>query len=77
MIAKYKGNREKLNELLVMHNIKFVFTVAKKYMSKTRDFDGLVQEGLKGLAEAAARFDIDRGNKFITYAGWWIRKFML
>lgn len=77
LIEAHKDDRAELNRLLFMHNIKFVFVMAKKYMSKTRDFDGLVQEGMKGLAEAAQRFDIEHGTKFITYAGWWIQKFML
>lgn len=77
LIKDNRHDRDKLNYLLFMHNIKFVFVMAKKYMSKTRDFDALVQEGMKGLAEAAKRFDIDHETKFITYAGWWIQKFML
>lgn len=77
MIEKYRGNREKLNHLLFMHNIKMVFNMAKKYTSKTRDFDNLVQNGMKGLAEAAVRFDLDKGIKFDTYAHWWIKKYLL
>ena len=44
IIKKYKKNRKELNRLLFMHNIKLVFNMAKKYMSKTNDFDGLVQD---------------------------------
>jgi len=77
LIEKYKDDREKLNELLVMHNIKLVFNIAKKYMSLTNDFDGLAMNGVKGLAEAAARFDITKNIKFVTYAHWWVRKYIL
>lgn len=77
LIEKYRDDREKLNQLLFMHNIKMVFNLAKKYMSKTNDFDGLVQEGMNGLGEAAKRFDIDKGIKFCTYAHIWIRKYIL
>ena len=74
LIKTYKDDREKLNNLLFMHNIRLVFNVAKKYMSKTDDFDAMVQDGMLGLAIAADRFEIERGVKFITYAMPWILK---
>ena len=76
MIKKYKKNRKELNRLLFMHNIKLVFNMAKKYMSKTNDFDGLVQDGMIGLGEAVNRFDIKKNIKFCTYAYIWIKKYM-
>lgn len=77
MIEKYRNDRDKLNYLLFMHNIKFIFNAAKKYQLKTVDFDGMVQDGMIGLGEACQRFDIDRGTKFITYAVPWVRKYIL
>ena len=41
LIKTYAGNRDKLNNLLFMHNIRLVFNVAKKYMAKTDDFDSM------------------------------------
>lgn len=76
MIKKYKKNRKELNKLLFMHNIKLVFNMAKKYMSKTNDFDSLVQDGMIGLGEAVNRFDIKKNIKFCTYAYIWIKKYM-
>ena len=76
MIKKYKKNRKELNKLLFMHNIKLVFNMAKKYMSKTNDFDSLVQDGMIGLGEAVNRFDINKNIKFCTYAYIWIKKYM-
>lgn len=49
--------------------------MAKSYITKTHDFDSLVQNGLLGLMEAARRFDIDKNIKFCTYASIWIRKY--
>ena len=77
LINRYKNDREKLNNLLFMHNIRLVFNTAKKYMSKTDDFDSMVQDGMLGLAIAANNFDLDRGVKFITYAMPWVRKKIL
>ena len=77
LIKTYANDRDKLNNLLFMHNIRLVFNVAKKYMSKTDDFDSMVQDGMFGLAIAAKNFDISRGVKFITYATPWVRKKVL
>ena len=77
MIAENKHDRKKLNNLLFMHNIRSEFNVAKKYMSKTDDFDSMVQDGMLGLAIAANNFDLNRGTKFITYAMPWIKKKVL
>lgn len=77
LINKYRNDRDKLNNLLIMHNAKVVFNIAKKYKSKTDDFDGLIHDGFLGLAEAARRFDIDKNIKFLTYAYIWVRKYIL
>lgn len=77
MINLYRHDRDKLNKLLFMHNIRIVFSQAKKYMSKVNDFDTLVQDGMLGLAEAARRFDLDRDVKFCTYCMPWVRKYLL
>lgn len=76
MINKFRDDREKLNHLLFMHNIRTVFNIAKSYISKTNDFDSLVQNGMMGLAVACHRFDINRDIKFCTYATSWVRKYM-
>lgn len=77
LIKTYSHDRAKLNDLLFMHNIRLVFNIAKKYMSKTDDFDSMVQDGMLGLAIAANNFDLSRGVKFITYATPWVRKKVL
>ena len=76
MIEKYKDDRDRLNHLLFMHNIRIVFNMAKTYMSKTNDYDSLVQNGMQGLAEAARRFKVDKNIKFCTYATIWVKKYM-
>ena len=77
LIRKYENDREKLNNLLFMHNIRLVFNIAKKYISRTDDFDSMIQDGMLGLAIAAENFDTTRGIKFITYATPWVRKKVL
>lgn len=76
MIEAYRGDRDRLNYLLFMHNVRTVFSQAKAYMAKTDDYDSLVQNGMLGLAEAARRFDPDKGIKFCTYANIWVHKYL-
>lgn len=76
LIEKNKHDRDALNRLLFMHNIRIVFNMAKAYVSKTRDFDSLIQNGMMGLARAAKEFEIDRGTKFSTCATIWVKKYM-
>lgn len=55
-------------------NLLLVIHVAKKYRSPTVEFMDLVQEGNIGLQRAVEKFDYRMGNKFSTYATWWIRQ---
>lgn len=73
------GNTEARNQLL-QANISFIQKQANKIWGQSGsgriDVDDLIQEGCFGLIEAIGRFDPERGTKFLTYAVWWIRKFM-
>ncbi len=57
---------------LVEGNLKFVVSYVKRYAGMGLGLLDLINEGNLGLMEAARRYDVDRGVKFITYAVWWI-----
>lgn len=60
LIAKYRNTDDaKMRELLALHNIRIVFSIAKKYAKRTVDFDNIVAKGLYGLTIAANKFGID------------------
>jgi len=63
-------------EDLVRHNLPFVVAVAKKHMGRGGRLDDLIQEGNFGLLKAIEHFDPEKGNRFATYAVWWIRAYV-
>jgi RNA polymerase sigma-32 factor len=66
------GSRAAHDKLLVAH-LRLVLRIARGYVKHGVPFEDLVGEGMVGLAEAAQRFDPDRGVRFSAYAAWWIR----
>jgi RNA polymerase primary sigma factor len=61
-------------EHLITANSRLVISIAKKYIGRGVPFLDLIQEGNIGLMRATKKFDYHRGNKFSTYATWWIRQ---
>jgi RNA polymerase primary sigma factor len=61
-------------ERLINANLRLVVSVAKRYQRQGIPLLDLIQEGTLGLIRASEKFDWRRGNKFSTYAIWWIRQ---
>lgn len=63
-------------EKLIQCNLRLVVSVIKKYTNISSDMEimDVIQEGNLGLMRALKDFDYTRGNKFSTYATFWIRQ---
>ncbi len=74
-VTKRTAEREpQAREKLIRSNLRLVVSIAKKYSNRGLSFLDLIEEGNIGLIRAAHGFDPAAGNKFSTYATWWIKQ---
>jgi RNA polymerase primary sigma factor len=69
-------DRIRARDCLVLHNQRLVHSLVRRYLEQGLEYEDLFQHGVLGLMRAARKFDPAMGNKFSTYATWWIRQSM-
>ena len=71
-IEKIKNGDLEAKEEFIERNLRLVVSIAKRYQNQGLDFGDLIQEGNIGLIKALENFNPELGNKFSTYATFWI-----
>lgn len=69
-----KAGNERAREKLINTNLRFVVTCAKHFTGQGVPLMDLINAGNMGLVLAIDNYDPDRGNKFISFAVWYIRR---
>lgn len=68
---------EAARETLIAAHLRYVVAIALKYQRYGVPLEELVSEGNFGLVHALGKFELDRGTRFVTYAAYWIRAYVL
>jgi RNA polymerase primary sigma factor len=73
-IRAWTRRYDEARQAFVEAHLRLVIHVAKSYSHHGLAFLDLIQEGNLGLIRAVEKFDPEMGNKFSTYAYWWIKQ---
>lgn len=80
LFTEYKETKDiRIRDKIIIHNLKFAMHCATSYIKRfpyvqSADLKGYA---IEGLIHAVDEFDHTRGNKFITYAVWWIKQYIV
>lgn len=67
-LLRLKNGDQKAKEELILHNMRLVAHVAKKYQNEEDEIEDLISIGTIGLMKAVSTFNNNYGNRFATYA---------
>ena len=73
----YDLGDSKARETLVRSHLRYVVAIALKYRRYGLPLADLIAEGNFGVVHALGKFEKDRGIRFVTYAAYWIRAYIL
>lgn len=77
LVTQMRNGDKSAREKLINSNLRFVVSIAKQYQNKGLDFADLISVGNLGLMAAIDRFNPEYNCRILSYAGWWIRDFIL
>lgn len=77
LAVRAQAGDESAADALVEANLRYVVAIAIQYRRYGIKLGDLIAEGSVGLVTAVKKFDPERGTRFVTYAGYWIRAFIL
>lgn len=71
-----QGDQEALKKLIEA-NLRFVISVAKNFTRANMPLEDLIGAGNIGLIKAAKKFDPNKNLRFITFAKWTIKGYII
>ena len=63
-----RAGSEDARQKLILHNLRLVSHIVRKYYATAKNQEDLVSIGTIGLVKAVDSFKIDNGTRFATYA---------
>nr|NP_044794.1 transcription initiation factor sigma [Reclinomonas americana]AAD11909.1 transcription initiation factor sigma [Reclinomonas americana] len=68
-----------LKNRIIFNYMPYITTISKQYVKigYQAQFSDLIQEGISGVSDAAEKFQLGRGVRFLTYAYWWMHNYMM
>jgi RNA polymerase sigma-32 factor len=77
LVRRYRTGDTHAKDALVAAHLRYVVAIAVRYRRYGVPLEDLVSEGNFGLVHALGKFDETRGTRFVTYAAYWIRAYIL
>ena len=78
LVARWLEARDATaRERLLAAHLRYVVAIALRYRRYGVPIEELVSEGNFGLVHALGKFEPSRGTRFVTYAAYWIRAYVL
>lgn len=74
LFIRYHSGDKEAEDKLIIHNLRLVVSIAKRFVKSGIPMLDLIQEGTIGLMKALAKYDLNKGFAFSTYATWWVRQ---
>lgn len=74
LAKKIRAGCHESRNAMIEANLRLVVAMAKRYQNKGLSLLDLVEEGNLGLIRAVEKYDHRMGNRFSTYATWWIKQ---
>jgi RNA polymerase sigma-32 factor len=78
LMTRWMGSHEeRARDRLLAAHLRYVVAIALRYRRYGVPVEELVSEGNFGLVHALGKFEPGRGTRFVTYAAYWIRAYVL
>lgn len=77
LVRRFRRGDTASGQAVVEAHMRFVMRCARGYLGYGIPLSDLAGEGYLGLLEALRRFEPERGHRFLTYAAYWVRAFIL